>query len=172
MALFEGLGEVFAKIREEKKRPKSVKEILKNLIDDIDQYSSEILDPLFLDKDPRYKQTFKDWEYGLQNNLDKFIKEIYEESIPYNLEDEETCSGDEDNCPITKEMEEKEWKKLCKKCFEEYKKSWCNQYKRSIDIGIEYLKAYIKSSPKHNNPLRKEYIIKQTNLSEYTEKRV
>lgn len=136
----------------ERKRPKSFKVIFKKLADDISSYASEVLDPLFVDKG-KYKETIYDWEYEIQNNLDQFKEEIFKKSWVYDLEDNNTCHGNEDNCPITEEMNKNEQKKLCKNCFEEIKEDWCNSYKRGIDIAIEYFKTYFKTSN-----IRKEYL--------------
>ena len=156
----QGLGEVFTKIRKEKKRPKSIKEILQNLSDKISQYCSEVLDPLFVDKG-KYKQTIHDWKYNLQNNLDQFKEELFKSSWLYDLDDDGTChKGEPDkSCEYPEDWDYKKQGSpdCCKKCFEEVKEEWCNDYKRGIDISIEYFKTYFKISN-----IRKEYLTKPT----------
>jgi len=122
-----------------------------------------VLNPLFVNTG-KPKETIYDWEYNLQNNLEQFKEEIIKLSVPYNLEDDNTCL-EYDDCPITKEMKEEERRRLCKKCFEDYKENWCNEYKRAIDIAIGYFKIYFKTSK-----IRKDYTIipiKQNKIDEY-----
>lgn len=148
------------KWKKERERPKPMSEVLGKLVNDIDQYCSEILDTFFVETDSKHKETFEDWRDNFEG-LKELKKEIYKKSWKYDLKDDGACMGDEDTCPITKETEEKEREKLCKKCFKATKKSWQNSYKRAIDIGFAYLRAYLEATPKYYKPLRKEYKLKK-----------
>lgn len=156
------------KRKKERERPKPMIEILKDLIDDITGYCLEILDVFFIDTNPEIKQTFADWNDNFEE-----LKEEIKNSWKYNSLEEECTYNN--NCPITEEMEEKERKKLCKKCFEEDKKEWYNMYKRSVDIGFAYLRAYLEATPKHYKPLRKYYNskkVKTGNVKNWIKKEV
>ncbi len=142
------------KRKKERERPKPMSEVLKDLIDDITGYCLEILDVFFIDTNSEIKQTFADWNDNFEE-----LKEEIKNSWKHNLEEGECVYND--NCPITEEMEEKECEKLCRKCIEEDKKEWYNIYKRSVDIGFAYLRAYLEATPKHYKPLRKEYSSKK-----------
>lgn len=152
------------KRKKERERPKPISEVLNRLIEDIDQYATGVLDIFFVETDSGYKETIQDWRNNFEE-LAELKEELYKKSWQYDLEDDGTCHGDRDKCPITEGMEEKEWKKLCKKCFEDTKEEWGNSYKRAIDIGFSYLKTYLEATPKHYKPLRKEYNSKKVKTS-------
>ncbi len=158
------LKEIFSKegqerSRKERERPRPMSEVLNNIIKDIAQYCSEVLDSYFIETDSRYKHTFKDWNDNFEE-LTELKEEIFKRSWQYNLEDDGTCHGDPDNCP-DENYEYEVSQEVCPKCFEEEKESWCNSYKRSIDIGFAYIRAYLEATPKYYKPLRKEYNLKK-----------
>jgi hypothetical protein len=171
-------NEVFSKKNQEKRkkereRPKPISEVLNRLVEDIDQYATEVLDKFFVETDSRYKETVEDWG----NNFEEIAglkEELYKKAWHYDLDDDGTCHGDRESCPITEGMEEREWKKWCKECFERTKEEWSNSYKRSIDIGFAYLRAYLEATPKHYAPLRKGYnskMVKTNNKGKQTRKK-
>lgn len=144
--------------KKEKERPKTMSEILKSLIDGINGYCTEILDNLFVNTEPKWKEIFADWNNDFDES-EELKKEIYKEELKSYTEifENDCMSGYDDECPINEGMEEKERKKLCKKCFEKDRKEWLNKYKRAMDIGFAYLRAYLEATPKHYKPLRKYY---------------
>jgi len=152
------------KMKKERERPRPISEVLNHLIEDIDQYCREILDEYFVETNPKYKKTIKDWNHDFEG-LKELKKEIYKTSWQYDLEDDGSCMGDDENCHWTEEMGE-DGRKLCKKCFEETKKRWRNSYKRAIDIGFVYLRAYLETTPKYYKLLREEYNSKKERIIE------
>ena len=64
MSLFAGLGEALGKASKVNKKdrltPKTMVYVLKYLINDIDQYISEVLDPYFIEKKVRYQRHIKE----------------------------------------------------------------------------------------------------------------
>lgn len=162
--IFEGLGEVFKSIKKEKERPKTMKEILKTLIDGIESYISEMLDPLFIDKEKRYRETFVDWDYQKLKEPKELLEEIYKDSNPYTMEDEhDYCPREGEGCnkDFAKDFDwdsyykdEIERPKECHECFLEWKNEWCESYKVAMKIGLAYIKTYLKAN---TQKLRKEY---------------
>ncbi len=151
----EVLNEASKSIKEDRKIPKTMDYVLRELINDISQYCGEVLDNYFIIKHP-YKRTIKDWDYRLldsQELKDKILKESWAYTQEWEYVD---CWGNEERCGV-KECTKEEHKK----CFEIHKRENIEDYKRAIDIGINYFKKYIKGL-KENDLLRKEYLIKPT----------
>jgi len=144
------------KWKKERERPKQMSEVFNNIIEDICQYCGGILDTYFTETDPKFKETFADWDDNFEE-LAELKEEIHKKSWQYNLEDDGCCCGEDKDCLWSEEMEEEERRKLCKKCFEKWKEDCNNSYKRSIDIGFAYIRAYLEATPKYYKPLRKEY---------------
>lgn len=148
--------------------PKTMDYIIRNLADDIDQYCGEILDRYFTKH--TYKRTVKDWDYSLLNSEDFKDKILKESWVCTNEWDKSTGCYKEECNKLPKDLDWEDWlteeerNKECKDCFKIAKEKMIRDYKRSIDIGINYFKRYINELKKDNS-LRKEYhSTKQTHL--------
>ena len=161
MNMFEGLGEVFKSIREERKRPKTMKEVLEWLIERIEAFNGDNLYDLFIESG-KYKKIFVDWDYQKLKEPEELLEEIYKESIPYTMKDEhDYCPQEGCNKPFAEDFDWDSYQegkierpKECHECFLDWKNEWCEKYKIAMKMGIIYIKSFlIENSQK----LRKEY---------------